>query len=121
MSGQRRYDLTALYRLAIIQRARQLGFTLEEIRYLFFGFREITQASERWRTLSQRKLEELDDLMKGIEAVQGLLKKLMTNCHCQTLDQCGKGIFQKTNWDAASKPILASRPRRETRPRRPRR
>ena len=91
-SGQRRYDLTALYRLAIIQRARQLGFTLEEIRYLFFGFREITQASERWRTLSQRKLEELDDLMKGIEAVQGLLKKLMTNCHCQTLDQCGKGF-----------------------------
>src|ERR1700732_226272 len=40
-SGQRRYDTTALYRLAIIQRARQLGFTLTEIRYLFFGFRDI--------------------------------------------------------------------------------
>jgi hypothetical protein len=26
--------------LAIIQRARQLGFTLTEIRYLFFGFRK---------------------------------------------------------------------------------
>ena len=32
MSGQRRYDLTMLYRLAIIQRAHQLGFTLAEIR-----------------------------------------------------------------------------------------
>ena len=33
ISGQRRYDTTALYRLAIIQRARQLGFTLTEIRH----------------------------------------------------------------------------------------
>jgi MerR family transcriptional regulator, redox-sensitive transcriptional activator SoxR len=31
MSGQRRYDTTALYRLAIIQWARRLGFTLDEI------------------------------------------------------------------------------------------
>jgi len=40
LSGQRRYDPTVLYRLAIIQRARQLGFTLSEIRHLFFGFRD---------------------------------------------------------------------------------
>ena len=45
-----------LYRLAIIQRARQLGLTLAEIDTCFFGFREVTRVSERWRTLSQRKL-----------------------------------------------------------------
>src|SRR5215510_14037227 len=67
LSGQRRYDATVLYRLAIIQRARQLGFTLGEIRHLFFGFRDVTQASERWRTLSQQKLRELDQLMEGIK------------------------------------------------------
>jgi MerR family redox-sensitive transcriptional activator SoxR len=39
ISGQRRYDATALHRLAVIQRARQTGFSLEEIRELFFGFR----------------------------------------------------------------------------------
>jgi MerR family transcriptional regulator, redox-sensitive transcriptional activator SoxR len=44
MSGQRRYDTTVLYRLAIIQWARRLGFTLDEIRQLFFGFRNITRA-----------------------------------------------------------------------------
>ena len=43
ISGQRRYDSTALCRLAIVQRARQLGFTLEEIRQLFFGFRNVTR------------------------------------------------------------------------------
>src|ERR671924_452445 len=73
--GQRRYDRTVLYRLAIIQRARQLGFTLNEIRYLFFGFREITRPSERWQTLSNRKLAELDQLMESIKTVRGVLKK----------------------------------------------
>src|SRR6267154_1454612 len=102
MNGQRRYDSTAVYRLAIIQRARQLGFTLSEIRHLFFGFRDITRPSERWRTLSQRKLAELDYLMDGIKAVRGVLKKLMTKCRCDTLDQCGKGIFRSMNGNVAA-------------------
>jgi DNA-binding transcriptional MerR regulator len=97
LSGQRRYDATVLYRLAIIQRARQLGFTLDEIRRLFFGFRDITHASERWRTLSQQKLRELDRFTEGIKAVRSLLRKLMSRCRCDTLDQCGKGIFQNMN------------------------
>jgi MerR family transcriptional regulator, redox-sensitive transcriptional activator SoxR len=111
LSGQRRYDPAVLYRLAIIQRARQLGFTLTEIRHLFFGFREVTRASERWRTLSQRKLAELDHLMDGIKAVRGVLKKLMTKCRCDTLDQCGKAMFQNMNKDAVARPLPASRRR----------
>jgi DNA-binding transcriptional MerR regulator len=85
-----------LYRLAIVQRAQQLGFTLAEIRQLFFGFRNVTRASERWQKLSQRKLAELDALMDGIKTVRRLLKKMMHNCRCDTLDQCGKGIFRST-------------------------
>ena len=104
--GQRRYDRTVLYRLAIIQRARQLGFSLSEIRHLFFGFHNFTRASERWRTLCQRKLSELNQLMDGIKAVRGLLKKLMRKCRCDTLDQCGKGILRSMNRDVVTKPLL---------------
>jgi DNA-binding transcriptional MerR regulator len=109
MSGQRRYDETALYRLAIIQRARQLGFTLDEIRQLFFGFRNVTEASERWRTLSRKKLAELDQLMDGIKTVRRLLKKMMQKCHCHTLDQCGKGIFQSRCADVPVKSAVNRR------------
>jgi MerR family redox-sensitive transcriptional activator SoxR len=108
LSGQRRYDPRVLYRLAVIQRARQLGFTLAEIRYLFFGFRDVTRASERWRTLSQRKLAELEQLMNGIKTVRELLKKLMTKCRCETLDQCGKGIFQNMNSGVPATPLARS-------------
>src|SRR6266481_1493557 len=113
VSGQRRYDTTGLYRLAIIQRARQLGFTLTEIRHLFFGFRDITRPSERWLTLSQRKLAELDHLTDGIKVVRGVLKKLMTKCRCDTLDQCGKGIFRSMNRDVVARSLPPSHRHRE--------
>lgn len=93
IGGQRRYDSTVLYRLAVVQRARRLGFTLEEIRELFFGFRSAMPASKRWRTLSEKKLAELSELAKAIRTMQRLLRRVMTRCHCETLDQCGKAIF----------------------------
>jgi DNA-binding transcriptional MerR regulator len=49
VSGQRRYDVTALHRLVVIQKARQTGFTLTEIKQLFFGFRAGTPPSVRWK------------------------------------------------------------------------
>jgi len=93
LGGQRRYHDTVLYRLAIIQRARQLGFSLSEIRHLFFGFRDVTRSPLRWRKLTPRKPAELDPLVDETKAVRALLKKLMTKCHCDTLDQCGKACF----------------------------
>ena len=111
VSGQRRYDTTALYHLAIIQRARQLGFTLDEIRRLFFGFRNVTRASERWQTLSRKKLAELDGLMDGIKTVRRLLKKLMQHCRCDTLEQCGKRMYGSGCADVAAKSVRLKRRR----------
>jgi MerR family redox-sensitive transcriptional activator SoxR len=93
-SGQRRYSPEALYRLAVIQRARRTGFTLDEIRRLFFGFGKATPVSERWRQLSRKKIKELESMQKEIEGMQRLLRAMMTKCHCDTVEQCGRGIFR---------------------------
>jgi DNA-binding transcriptional MerR regulator len=90
-----------LYRLAIVQRARRLGFMLDEIRQVFFGFHNLAPGSERWRNLSQRKLAELDVLMDRIKTVQGFVKRMMRHCHCDTLDQCGKGHVQEQLCEAS--------------------
>ena len=112
VSGQRRYDSTMLYRLAVVQRARQLGFTLDEIRQLFFDVRNATRASERWQQLSRKKMAELDDLIEGIESVRRLLGKMMQNCRCETLEQCGKEIFRSGCLDVAAGSLPANyRPR----------
>ena len=104
-SGQRRYDSTVLYRLAVVQRARQMGFTLDEIRRLFFGFRKAMTASDRWRKLSQKKLTDLELLASQIKEMQTLLKSMVEGCGCDTLDQCGKGMFQRECGESSVKPL----------------
>lgn len=106
VSGQRRYDEAALYRLVTLQRARQIGFSLDEIRQLFFGFRKGTPPSARWKKLSQRKLAELDRLMNEIKAMQ-LVLQVQGRCGCATLEECGKGLLRNRCEDskAASRPL----------------
>ncbi|PYK69715.1 MAG: MerR family transcriptional regulator [Verrucomicrobia bacterium] len=93
-NGQRRYDNSALFRLAVVQRARETGFTLEEIRELFFGFPPGTPPPKRWHQLSQRKIAELRDRMKRLKLMETLLKRV-ENCRCDALDECGKKILRK--------------------------
>jgi MerR family redox-sensitive transcriptional activator SoxR len=95
VSGQRRYDASIFYRLSIVQRAQQSGFTLEEIQQLFSGFVEGTPAPERWKELSTRKLAELAEKVSEIQFMQGLLREMLDKCHCDTLETCGKGIFHQ--------------------------
>lgn len=95
VSRQRRYDRSVLYRLAVVQRARQAGFALDEIKALFFGFKDGTRAGARWRTLADRKLSELNSLAGQIASMQALLNRLKSNCKCKTLDMCGKAILER--------------------------
>jgi MerR family transcriptional regulator, redox-sensitive transcriptional activator SoxR len=93
-NGQRRYDNSALFRLAVVQRARETGFTLEEIRELFFGFPPGTRPPKRWHELSQRKIAELRERMQRLKLMESLLQHT-ENCRCDALDECGKKILQK--------------------------
>src|SRR5690348_16383664 len=81
VGGQRRYDDSAVYRLTVIQRARALGFTLEQIRTLIFAFPDGTPAAPRWKQLSQQKLDELTRLVDTINSRQELLRR-QGNCGC---------------------------------------
>jgi MerR family transcriptional regulator, redox-sensitive transcriptional activator SoxR len=93
-NGQRRYDNSALFRLAVVQRARETGFTLEEIRELFFGFPPGTRPPKRWHQLSQRKIAELRDRMKRLKDMETLLKGV-ENCRCNALDECGEKLLRQ--------------------------
>ncbi|HEU5247141.1 MAG TPA: MerR family transcriptional regulator, partial [Candidatus Udaeobacter sp.] len=72
-NGHRRYGNSALFRLAVVQRARETGFTLEEIRELFFGFQPATRPPKRWHKLSERKIAELQIRMKQLKLMETLL------------------------------------------------
>ncbi len=86
-SGQRRYDLDVLTRLALVRMAQEAGFTIEEIRTLVSGFPEATPAGPRWRELALRKIPEVDALIARLQAVRSVLEESLC-CGCLTLDSC---------------------------------
>lgn len=94
VSGQRRYDETVLYRLAVVRRAQEAGFTLDEIRQLFFGFLPSTPISRRWKKIAEQKMLELDVRLKQIQSMKNFLKKLQTCCECETVERCGAGMLR---------------------------
>src|SRR6476469_4096524 len=77
-SGQRRYKPDVLQRLAIIDFAKQCGFTIAEIQTLFEGFEFSslpTPASIYWKELARQKLSELDAMISRARAMQALLEQ----------------------------------------------
>jgi MerR family transcriptional regulator, redox-sensitive transcriptional activator SoxR len=95
-NGQRRYEKSVLFRLAVVQQARESGFTLEEIRELFFGFQPATRPPKRWHKLSERKIAELQLRMKRLKLMQTLLKQ-MQGCRCDALDECGERLLSRNS------------------------
>jgi MerR family transcriptional regulator, redox-sensitive transcriptional activator SoxR len=93
-NGQRRYNNSALFRLAVVRRARETGFKLEEIRELFFGFPPGTRPPKRWHQLSQRKIAELHERMKRLKQMEKLLKRV-EDCRCNALDECGEKLLRQ--------------------------
>ena len=93
-NGRRCYDDSAIFRLAVVERARETGFTLEEIRELFFGFAEGTPPPQRWHQPSQRKVAELRERIKRLQVMETLLKRV-EECRCDALDQCGERILRQ--------------------------
>ena len=86
-SGQRRYDPAVIERLAFIQVAQRLGFSLAEIVLLFDQGRAAAPLSERWQALAREKLADVDRLIRHAREVrQTLLSGL--RCGCPNLDEC---------------------------------
>ena len=87
IGGQRRYGNATLDRLKVIQMAQEAGFTIAEIKMLMHDFEPGTPASDRWRALSVRKIEEIDALIARAQVMRRVLEESL-RCDCLTLDEC---------------------------------
>ena len=85
--GWRRYDGTVIERLRVIRVARELGFTLDEIKVLLEGFSAETPPPERWRALAARKLPEVEAMARRALAMKALLDAGL-GCACVRIEDC---------------------------------
>lgn len=87
VSGQRRYDQDVLRRLEVVEVAKRVGFSLEEVRALLATADDGTPAHDRIRELAARKLPEVDALIARAQAIRDWLAAADA-CECRTLDVC---------------------------------
>jgi MerR family redox-sensitive transcriptional activator SoxR len=87
ISGWRSYDSSMVDRLHVIHTARELGFSLEDIRTLLNGFPQGTAPCERWRCLAEEKLSEIADIIAHATALKHLLEAGL-NCTCEDIALC---------------------------------
>jgi MerR family transcriptional regulator, redox-sensitive transcriptional activator SoxR len=87
LSGQRRYDAAVLGRLGFIGVAQGAGFKLREIKELMDGVDSADGMGEQMRSLSSKKLDEVEALLERTRAMKGWLEVAM-ECGCASPAEC---------------------------------
>jgi MerR family redox-sensitive transcriptional activator SoxR len=86
-SGWRVFQSDVVDRLRVIRMARDMSFSLDEIRTLLDGFSAETPPSARWQHLARRKLPEVEEMLSRAAAIKGLLEKGL-RCDCVSVKDC---------------------------------
>jgi MerR family redox-sensitive transcriptional activator SoxR len=87
VNGRRRYGPEVFEWIAGIRLSQQAGFTVAEIRRLFFGFPRSVRPSERWGALATEKLAELDEMIHRARVMRRLLEEGI-RCGCASFEEC---------------------------------
>jgi MerR family redox-sensitive transcriptional activator SoxR len=100
VSGQRRYHVDILRRLAFIQAAQAVGFSVAEMQTLLHELEGDVPLSTRWQSLAQQKLTEVDALILRAQSMKRMLENAL-HCGCPDLEQCIDCVL-KVHCDAIS-------------------
>jgi MerR family transcriptional regulator, copper efflux regulator len=96
-NGYRDYGDDDVHRLAFIQRARSLGFSIDECRLLLSLYDDKARASSDVKSLALAKIDEVDRKIAELRALRSTLKTLADTCHgnarpdCPILDEMAGG------------------------------
>ena len=88
VSGQRRFGEEIVERLAVIDVAKQAGFSLDEVGLLLSSIDQGAPAHEQLQALATRKLPEVDALIQRAQAMRDWLTTAC-ECGCDSLESCG--------------------------------
>jgi MerR family transcriptional regulator, redox-sensitive transcriptional activator SoxR len=86
-SGQRRYTDEAVYRVLLIRFARDMDFSLDEIKIFLSGLNDKAPVGHRWKRLAYSKIKQVDETVLRAQRLKSLLEHLL-RCRCASLRQC---------------------------------
>lgn len=79
-SGYRQYDEGVITRLQFIRRAKDLGFTLHEIKELLSLRVDPTTTCEDVKERAQGKITEIEEKIRQLQGMKKALSKLIKSC-----------------------------------------
>ena len=95
-SGYRQYGEADVHTLRFVKRARDLGFSMEEIGELVGLWQNRRRASANVRRIAQKHADDLEQRIAAMQAMQKTLKHLIHCCQgderpeCPILDELAK-------------------------------
>ncbi|MBS1963103.1 MAG: Cu(I)-responsive transcriptional regulator [Bdellovibrionales bacterium] len=87
-SGYRVYDETDLHTLGFIRRARDLGFSMKEIKKLLGLWRNKSRESAAVKALALRHVKELEEKAAKLREMADALRDLAKHCHGDARPDC---------------------------------
>lgn len=87
-NGYRDYSGDDVHRLRFVQRARSLGFSVEECRQLLSLYSDRDRASADVKTIAQEKLGEIDRKIEELTGLRRMLGELVACCHGDDRPDC---------------------------------
>lgn len=83
-SGYRKYDCAVIDRLAFIRRAKDLGFTLDEIRELLNLRAKSKSKCATIKTKAEAKIADVNRKIDDLMAIKSALEKLVSTCNAES-------------------------------------
>ena len=87
-SGYRTYGTDDLHRLGFIRRARDLGFSLEEVGRLLSLWQDRQRASADVKALASAHVQELNRKIAELSEKRDTLQSLVEHCHGDDRPDC---------------------------------
>lgn len=88
MNGYRDYSTEDVHRLRFVQRARGLGFSVDECRQLLSLYSDRDRASADVKAIAREKLAEIDRKMAELTGLRAMLGHLVDHCHGDHRPDC---------------------------------
>lgn len=87
-NGYRKYSQNDVYRLQFLERARSLGFSIDECRLLLSLYDDENRASSDVKEIALTKIDEIDRKMQELKSLKITLVNLAEHCHGDDRPDC---------------------------------
>lgn len=88
MAGYRQYSMNDVHILRFVKRARELGFSMKDIKQLVSLWKNKNRPSSQVKSIAKKHVDELEKKLEEIQSMLTTLNRLVKTCHGDNRPDC---------------------------------